>query len=64
MRCNWRKVDIAANYANKYPSKCCPVWRDGESVDTQEHLLTCPQLIDGNELNKEILNYDDLFGNI
>ena len=61
VRC--RMLDIASNYPNKYPSKFCPVCRDEESVDTQEHLLICPQLIDGIEIAKEILNYEDLFGN-
>jgi hypothetical protein len=58
MQC--RMVDIAANYPNRYPLKFCKVHRDGEMGIPNEHLLICPQWIDGNEIAKEILNYEDL----
>ena len=57
-------LDIASNYPNKFASKFCPLCRDEESLDTQEHLLNCPQLIDGNQLTEveDTLKYEDLFG--
>ena len=53
-------LDIAGNFLNKY--KYCPVCKDGKSLDTQEHLMYCPQLVDKNQVNKSTPNYEDLFG--
>ena len=55
-------LDIASNYQNKFVSKFCPLCRYKESLDTKEHLLTFPQLINGHQVTKEILSYEDLFG--
>ena len=57
-----RMLDIASNYPNKFPSKFCPLCRDEESLDTQEHLLSCPKLINSHQLIEDIPSYEDLFG--
>ena len=39
-----RMLDVAKNYPNKTKSKICPVCKDPNSEDTQEHILNCPSL--------------------
>ena len=59
-----RMLDVAKNYPNKTKSKICPVCKDPNSEDTQEHILNCPSLFT-NELIQEsnTPRYQDLFEN-
>ena len=55
-----RMIDVRCNFKNKYTKedRKCPFGCDFD--DSQEHLLLCPNLEEG-EICEEILDYDDLF---
>ena len=54
-------LDISSNFPNKYSSKNCPVCKDETTLDTQAHLLICPQLTNDQQLTQNIPKYEDLF---
>ena len=56
-----RMLDLAANFPNKFQTKYCPLCQDGTNLDTQEHLMHCPQVVDENQLTNKVLNYEGLF---
>ena len=58
-----RMLDIGANFSNKYGEKAtCKLGCD--SLDTQQHLLECPELNERDLVsNEENYEYDDLFSN-
>ena len=51
---------VSSNYGL---TKNCPVCKDINSRDSQEHLLTREKLATVNSLVQNIPKYDDLFGN-
>ena len=54
-------LDVSENFKNKSTSaSTCPVCMDGDSVDSQQHLMVCKQLSD-NELVQNQPMYCDLF---
>ena len=55
-----RMLRVSSNYGL---TKNCPVCKDINSRDSQEHLLTCEKLAPVNSLVQNIPKYDDLFGN-
>ena len=58
LRC--RMLDISSNYPNQKKSEFCPVCND--SKDTQEHLMTCPELVDDKQLTDSVPSYEELLG--
>ena len=58
LRC--RMLDISSNYPNQNKSEFCPVCND--SKDTQEHQMTCPELVDDKQLTDSVPRYEELFG--
>ena len=57
-----RMLDISTNYKNKSTLKFCPVCRDENNLDTQEHLMICPLLVSQNQLVQGVVpKYEDLF---
>ena len=55
-------LDISSNYKNKSATNFCPVCKDENTSDTQEHLMVCPLLVNQNELvTRELPKYEDLF---
>ena len=58
LRC--RMLDISSNFPNQKKSEFCPVCND--SKDTQEHLMTCPELVDDKQLTDSVPRYEELFG--
>ena len=57
-----RMLDVSANYPSKSASKFCPLCRDEESLDTQEHLFSCINVISEHKLIRNIPMYSDIFG--
>ena len=57
-----RMLDVSANYSSKSASKFCPLCRDEESLDTQEHLLSCINVISKHQIMRNIPMYSDIFG--
>ena len=55
-----RMVDVKTNYRGSNSNLLCPLCKNDQ--DTQEHLLTCTKLDDGNYVLTAIPNYRDLFG--
>ena len=55
-----RMLDIKSNYQGKHNDLSCSICDSQQ--DTQQHLLQCQKLKDGNEIIKQIPDYDDLFG--
>ena len=55
-----RILDVKANYKNKYDDLLCPVCSLPNSVDSQEHLLHCPKLVD-TMLVQGVPRYEDIF---
>ena len=57
LRC--RMLDVKCNYRGSHTDTLCPVCEMAE--DTQQHVLDCPGLDEGNEMVNKLLRYDDLF---
>ena len=55
-------LDVSANYPSKSASKFCPLCRDEESLDTQEHLFSCINVISEHQIVRNIPIYSDIFG--
>ena len=58
LRC--RMVEVKHNFKEKYLNMSCPCCEEDE--DTQEHLLTCPELETDGEVVMSLPDYGDLFG--
>ena len=58
-----RMLDVKNNYKNrKYTDMLCPICRDPESTDSQQHLLLCHDLVEADPVSPGCrLCYDDLF---
>ena len=55
-------LDVKANLKNKaHLNLMCPLCRDPESLDSQQHLLLCTSLTDNNLTQLEGPVYGDLF---
>ena len=56
------RTDIRCNYRGEYTHSdtLCPVC--GTSEDTQQHMLVCDMLVEGESLVLDLPEYDDLFG--
>ena len=55
-------LDVSANYPSKSASKFCRLARDEESLDKQEHLFSCINVINEHQLIRNIPMYGDIFG--
>ena len=60
-----RMLDLKVNFKNRpHSDLLCPVCRNPDSLDSQQHLLQCPSLIDTEMVNpSEAPKYMDLFSN-
>ena len=56
-----RMLDVGENYPNKSKTKTCPVCKDSDSVDTQQHILVCPKLLENEIMGNNPPSYQDLF---
>ena len=56
-----RMLDVGVNYPNKSKSKTCPVCKDSDSLDSQQHILVCPKLCENEVVGNSPPNYQDLF---
>ena len=54
-------LDVGSNYPNKSKDKTCPMCKDSDSMDTQQHLLICPKLSENEVVRNSPPNYQDLF---
>ena len=54
-------LDIGGNFKNSAQSKHCPVCDNSETLDSQQHLMVCPALIEDNQVVKDKISYEDLF---
>ena len=57
-----RMLDVSANYPSKSASKFCPLCRDEEILDTQEHLFSCINVISKHQIMRNTPKYSDIFG--
>ena len=55
-------LEVAKNYPNKFTDKFCPVCRDGKSLDSQEHIFECLNLVKENQVVDKFAEYNNLFG--
>lgn len=55
-------LDVAGNYPHKYDSKLCPICKEENSLDNQEHVLQCRKLMKRNQVVATPSVYSDLFG--
>ena len=53
-------LDVSANYPNTASQTFCPICKDVQTTDNQEHLLVCPEL-SSNQVVLETPEYQDLF---
>ena len=56
-----RMLDVGVNYPNKSNSKICPVCKDSNSLDSQQHILVCQQLCENEVVGNSPPVYQDLF---
>ena len=60
LRC--RMVDVRNNYRNYYAQHHCPVCKDPNAEDTQDHLLLCPAIQASSIVGRQVkYKYQDLF---
>ena len=57
-----RMLDVAGNYPHKYDSKLCPICKEENSLDNQEHVLQCRKLMKRNQVVATPSVYSDFFG--
>ena len=58
LRC--RMLDVRVNFSGSYTDLNCPLCKKKE--DSQKHLLECEKLVVEGEIARNILEYNDLFG--
>ena len=51
---------VRRNYGLSLQDKCCPVCKDINAEDTQDHLLVCDALMNNNQMVDEVPEYQDL----
>ena len=56
-----RMLDVGVNYPNKSNSNICPVCKDSNSLDSQQHILVCQQLCENEVVGNSPPVYQDLF---
>ena len=56
-----RMLRVRRNYGQSFQEKCCPVCKDINAEDTQDHLLVCEALTNNNQIVDEVPEYQDLF---
>ena len=54
-----RMIDLQANFRSSQMDTLC--WKCLTEEESQEHLLSCPELRDGSLVTPDI-NYEDIFG--
>ena len=52
---------VRRNSAQSFQDKFCPVCKDINAEDTQDHLLVCEALVNNNQMVDEVPEYQDLF---
>ena len=57
--CRTRMLKVGANYKAGNPNPQCPLCKN--NYDSQNHLLSCPELV-GDKVCQEVPEYNDLFG--
>ena len=55
-----RMLELKANFKNSHEDTICPCCQEEE--DTQEHLLSCENIHEGNIISESLPNYKDLVG--
>ena len=56
-----RMLRVRRNYGQSFQDKFCPVCKDINAEDTQDHLLVCEALVNNNQMVDEVPEYQDLF---
>ena len=56
-----RMLRVKRNYGQSSEDKFCPVCKDKNTDDSQDHLLVCEVLVQKNQLIVEVPEYQDLF---
>ena len=56
-----RMLKVRKNYGGSYSKHFCPICKDENEEDSQQHLLFCERLVDNNTLAEEVPVYNDLF---
>ena len=52
---------VRRNYGRSFQDTFCPVCKDINAEDTQDHLLVCETLVNNNQMVDEVPEYQDLF---
>ena len=56
-----RMLRVRRNYGQSFQDKFCPVCKEINAEDTQDHLLVCEALVNNNQMVDEVPEYPNLF---